>query len=202
MLEPKKGIVTFRAEGNNIKNSPYYSRVIHWPESVKTCSSLNERSGVTIGRGYDMRHRTRDAIIRDLRTAGVPLEQANKISLGSKLHNCNAASFVLKNRNEIGEITEDQQIRLFNLTYPKYEIDAKRFYEKYRRINSPLWDELNIKLRDIFVDMKYQGVLHKVHVLTFEKNSANEVIELIESRQEIRQYENGRNRVKYLKGES
>lgn len=47
--------------------------------------------------------------------------------------------------------------------------------------------------------MKYQGVLKRVYVLTFEKNNINDVIDLMESSQEIMQYENGRNRVKYLK---
>ena len=29
MLEPKEGLLTFRAEGNNTRSSPLYSRVIH-----------------------------------------------------------------------------------------------------------------------------------------------------------------------------
>nr|WP_254893367.1 peptidoglycan-binding protein [Salmonella enterica] len=37
----KRGKLTYDAEGNNIPNSRYYSRVIHWPG--------NEGSGVTLG---------------------------------------------------------------------------------------------------------------------------------------------------------
>lgn len=31
MLEPKKGILTFRAEGNNIRSSKDYSQKLHRP---------------------------------------------------------------------------------------------------------------------------------------------------------------------------
>ena len=56
MLEPKEGLLTFRAEGNNTRGSLFYSRVIHWPGRLAECSRSG--SGVTIGRGYDMKHRS------------------------------------------------------------------------------------------------------------------------------------------------
>lgn len=202
MLEPSKGLITFRSEGNNFKNNQFYSRVIHWPERMKLCDSSGAASGVTIGRGYDMKHRSRASILRDLRMAGIPLEQAHKISFAAKLHKCQAGSFVLKNKNDIGEITEAQQVKLFNLTYPAYESDAHRFYNKYKSNNSVQWEYLNLRIRDVLIDMKYQGNLRRSDILIFEKNNVNEIIELILSTPRIRQYEAARNRVNYLRGDS
>lgn len=39
-MQPKQGLLTFRAEGNNITNSRYYSRKIHWPGVYKTVTSM------------------------------------------------------------------------------------------------------------------------------------------------------------------
>lgn len=74
MLEPKEGLLTFRAEGNNVRNSSNYSRVIHWPNDSAQCRRSG--SGVTIDRGYDMKHRSPKKIVSDLTYAGVPLEKA------------------------------------------------------------------------------------------------------------------------------
>ena len=57
-LTVPKGQLTFDAEGNNNKNSIYYSRIPHVP--------LVGKSGVTIGRGYDLSQHTKDTIIKDL----------------------------------------------------------------------------------------------------------------------------------------
>lgn len=134
--------------------------------------------------------------------AGIPLEQAHKISFAAKLHKCQAGSFVLKNKIDIEEITEAQQVKLFNLTYPAYESDALRLYNKYKSNNSVQWEDLNLRIRDVLIDMKYQGNLRRSDILIFEKNNVNEIIDLILSTPRIRQYEAARNRVNYLRGGS
>jgi hypothetical protein len=45
---------TWAAEGNDNPKSPYYSRVPHWP---------GEKSGLTIGRGYDIGQRSAAEVI-------------------------------------------------------------------------------------------------------------------------------------------
>lgn len=55
-----RGRFTYEHEGHN--SGFYNSKRIHWPGSA---------SGVTIGRGYDMRKRTRDAVINDLIAVGI-----------------------------------------------------------------------------------------------------------------------------------
>jgi len=200
MLEPKQGLITFRSEGNNIKKSIFFTRVIHWPGNIGNCSSSLGASGVTIGRGYDMKHRNPAQIIHDLTRSGITYQQAKKISLGAKLHHCAALDFVEKNRELIGEITEKQQLKLFEITYTDYLIDAKRFYNKYRSPRSLNWQELNLRIRDIFIDLKYQGLLKKVDTHEFENNDISLVINFIKKSPQIMYYEKNRGRINYLLG--
>lgn len=88
-MEPKEGLLTFRAEGNNIPGSQYYSRKIHWPGNP----SISDRygSGLTIGRGYNMKERPESTIISDMVAAGISLENARKIAKGSKKSFCTAS---------------------------------------------------------------------------------------------------------------
>jgi len=201
MLEPSKGIVTFRAEGNNIRGNPYYSRVIHWPGIARQCEARGSASGVTIGRGFDMRERSKESILHDLRISGIPFEQASKISLAARVHNCNALAFVRKYRDDIGEINEIQQLKLFNITYLKYVSNAERIYTRYKKPNSPSWSSLNERIKEIFVDMIYQGVLNVRlgDILPFERNDIESVVSFISSNRRINQYEPGRNRIRFLR---
>ncbi len=121
-MRPKEGSLTYAAEGNNIPTSRYYSRVIHWPGSSIKCT--NEGSGVTLGCGYDMKYRSPAQIKSDLTASGIPLEKAETIAKGSGKSYCEAERFVKENKNIIGEITETQQLRLFELTYKSYIRDS------------------------------------------------------------------------------
>ncbi|WP_162149767.1 hypothetical protein [Chania multitudinisentens] len=49
-----RGHLTFNGEGDNIRGSRNYSRMIHYPN--------RDISGVTIGRGYDMGNRSQSEI--------------------------------------------------------------------------------------------------------------------------------------------
>jgi len=69
MLEPKKGLLTFRAEGNNLKSSRDYSRKIQWPGNSSSCRKNN--SGVTIGRGFDLGDRSKISALISLQKAGI-----------------------------------------------------------------------------------------------------------------------------------
>lgn len=198
MLEPSEGLLTFRAEGNNIPGSKLYTRVIHFPGKESTC--LNNRSGVTIGRGYDLGGRSKGEIVNALTSAGIPREQAEKIAAGAGLKGCAATEFVRKNKNEIGEITESQQLTLFNRVYRDYLKDAIRFYNQYKNPGAVSWEKMDYRLRDVFVDMKYQGNLFVETVRFFEKNDISNVVELINKRPLLKKYEDGRHRVRFLMG--
>ena len=88
--KPSKGLVTFDAEGNNDPNSKYFSRVPHVPSN---------NSGVTIGRGYDMKHRTKTEVIADLVNAGVPKKEGELLAGGAGLSGAKAKTFIKKKRN-------------------------------------------------------------------------------------------------------
>ncbi len=197
-MEPKEGGLTYRAEGNNIPGSPYYSRKIHWPGISFRCHTYG--SGVTIGRGYDLKHRSRREIVHDLTLAGVPSEQAEKIAEAAKKSHCSARDFVKREREYIGEITELQQLRLFELTYQKYIVDSIRFYNKYKKTTSVSWEKLDSTLKDVFVDMKYQGVLTMEMVPVFGKNEKQNVIDLIKTNADLSSAERARGRVSYIQG--
>lgn len=197
-MKPQKGLLTFMAEGNNIPTSQYYSRKLHWPGISPKCSIY--RSGVTLGRGYDMKYRTVNEIVNDLTYSGIPIDKARAIAQGSKKHSCSARDFVIENRKKITDITEIQQLNLFNLTYSRYEVDSMRFYNKYKISTSVLWEALHPILKDVLVDMKYQGVLSFDMVPIFGLNCKDRVIELLKNNQATKPYELSRGRIAYKEG--
>lgn len=165
MPDPDKGILTFRAEGNNLKSSRDYSRKIHWPGNASSCGKNN--SGVTIGRGFDLGDRTKISALLTLKKAGIEKGKAEAISEGAKLKGCAAYYFVLKNRTLINEITEKQQLNLFVLTYEELKKDVERICKKKKTINdfhpNPqilpdlAWDNIPDRIKEILIDLRYRG---------------------------------------------
>ncbi|WLI78206.1 hypothetical protein Q5705_06545 [Kosakonia sp. H02] len=59
----------------------------------------------------------------------------------------------------VGEITHQQQIRLFDFSYREKKDYAKGVYSR-NSANLPkalTWDQVDIKIRDVFVDTIFQG---------------------------------------------
>lgn len=188
------GEITFNAEGNDISSSMYYSKVIHWPG--------NDLSGVTLGRGYDMGSRTQSEIYAHMTQAGIENEQARKISLAHGLKGLDARNFVRNNQALIGEITGDQQIRLFNIVYPDYIDRAVFIYNKWTasEVGRLEWVSLDQAIRDVLVDFVYQGFTTGPNPMkSGMRNSRSEMISYIESTPAINQYEQGRKRADYLR---
>src|SRR5687767_6789147 len=76
VLKPKRGIVTFESEGVESPGGKFHSRVLHVP---------GEASGVTIGRGYDMKLKSRAKIEQELAEARVPRADAKEIAKAAGL---------------------------------------------------------------------------------------------------------------------
>lgn len=193
MLRVPQGQITFDGEGNDVPNSPFFSRVVHWPG--------NPKSGVTLGRGYDMGKRTKGEIYSDMLRAGVGSEKANLIATGAGLKGGAAATFVKEYKEKIGVITHQQQVELFNMVYGGYIDIAKKRYARYSadvpgRVN---WDELPPAIRDILVDLAYQGIPGEKTIPVAAKNDIDLLIKLIESEPDLLKYEAGRNRASYLR---
>lgn len=188
-----RGKLTYDAEGNNIPGSPYYSRVIHWPG--------NEASGVTLGRGYDMGGRTESEIYHDMISAGIDENKAQKISQASNYKGTAAKLFVTNNKNDIGEITEKQQIELFNIIYPDYISRTISNYKKWTAgfETAKDWDELDGPIQEVLIDFVYQGFTKGPKpMLAGANNDKHELISYIRNTPGISRYEPGRHRANYL----
>ncbi len=196
-LQVSAGQITFDAEGNDIDSNPYFSRHIHWPGGA---------SGVTIGRGYDMKERSESAIVNDLVGSGLDSELAKKFAKGAGLKGVEAQEFVKHNRADLGDIPREVQKQLFERIYPKYVEKAKANYNKWTTGSDgkPLagkveWDSLNAAIRDILVDFVYQGFTHGANpMVKGMKNSFDDLVDYIKNNATLQQYEQGRHRAAYL----
>lgn len=142
-LEVDQGQITFDAEGNDRADSIYYSRVLHHP---------GEWSGVTIGRGYDMKLRTAPEILRHMRAAKIDESTAATLSTAAGLSGDDAGAFV--RRNASIEITHEQQKLLFAIVYAEKEKYASTLLDNWSNVS---WDTLSEVMRDILVDLFYRG---------------------------------------------
>jgi hypothetical protein len=71
LLEVQQGVFTFEAEGDDDPKSPQFSRKLH---------VFSNSSGVTIGRGYDMKDRSPSQIKKDLVAVGMKQYIADKFA--------------------------------------------------------------------------------------------------------------------------
>ena len=144
--------ITYDAEGNDDPDSIWYSRRPHVPSSS---------SGVTIGRGYDMRDKTKSQIERDLKEAGINEQKAKLFSEAAGLKGKDAKDFLKENELNDYEISEYQQRKLFQKSYSEKEEYTKYLYNKTDVVKtygeSPEWDKLNPTIREILVDLTYRG---------------------------------------------
>lgn len=156
---------------------------------------------MTIGRGYDMKMRSKDEIFSNLRQANIHSDIAQIMSGGSHLVGASALHFVHKYKKTCGVITRNQQVNLFNNTYPFYYNDTKRIYNKYKSKDGCAWESLNFRISTIMIDMHFQGGFVYWQVPIFEKNNVNAIIDLIRTTT-LLSYEKNRHRINFLKTES
>jgi PKD repeat protein len=101
------GQLTFDVEGTGDE-----TLTIHWPGGS---------SGVTIGRGYDMRWRSKAQVFEALTAAGVPNASAEKLADGAGLDGPEAKAFVEAYKAESwATITRKQQHHLFTAVFSTY----------------------------------------------------------------------------------
>ncbi|RRZ89863.1 hypothetical protein [Erwinia sp. 198] len=84
------------------------------------------------------------------------------------------------------------------MTYSDYYYKAENFYFRRKGKDAVAWRDLDQALRDVFVDMFYQGRLNPNRVKYFEKNDRSNVIRLIKGNRLLSGDEAGRNRIGYL----
>ncbi|MEN3753806.1 lysozyme family protein [Mangrovibacter yixingensis] len=172
---------------------PYFSRVLHWPGGV---------SGVTLGRGYDMGSRSVGSILSTLRQAGLEEYKSVLCSKAAGFKGRQAFHFVQAYGQFVGEITHQQQVNLFEIIYPEYVKRSQHYYNKYLSYSShkTSWDSLDIKIREVFVDIVYQGVDDiKLLVKAASSNNKENMVNLILNSHLYIKYEKNRNRVRFLR---
>jgi hypothetical protein len=125
-----------------------------------------DKSGVTIGPGYDMGHRTHDEIYKDLTAAGIDPDIVQALMQASNKIGPDAQSWVSSHADL--QITEEQQRYLFyEVLVPEYESRTQEqlndFLEKHPEIPPQLadWDNLSDKQRQMLFDFTYNAGLEK-----------------------------------------
>lgn len=142
-----KGQLTFDAEG--AEGGIYHSRKPHVP---------TDSSGVTIGRGYDLKERTQQSVIKDLTDAGLSMQHADAYAQGVGLAGALARDFIISNK--LVEITPEQQNKLFQITYDFMESDCIRICNKsdvVEKYGATDWNTLNSKIKDVVIDLRFRG---------------------------------------------
>ena len=146
-LTVARGQITFDAEGT--EGGRYHSR---------TPSVPSDNSGLTIGRGYDMKEKSAAKIKADLVAAGLSEADAALYAKAAGLSGDAAREFI-KN-NKLPEITLAQQKKLFESTYAEKEADVKRISEKkdvVEAYGATDWEKLDPSIKTLLVDLIYRG---------------------------------------------
>ncbi|MEE8057489.1 MAG: hypothetical protein V3T17_06605 [Pseudomonadales bacterium] len=168
-----KGQLTFDAEGQ--EGGLYHSRVLHVPSSS---------SGLTIGRGYDMKEKTAAKISSDLTAAGIEHASAGLLSKAAGLSGDDAKQFITDNNLQSFEITPETQEALFDAIYSELENDVKRICNKadcvatYGAVN---WDGLRVEIKDTLVDLRFRGDYHATSRRLIQKHVANNDVKAFSS---------------------
>ncbi|WP_354292805.1 peptidoglycan-binding protein [Paramixta manurensis] len=204
-LHVREGQITFDAEGVDYltavepfkqpENMRNFSRVLHCPDKY---------SGVTIGRGYDMKERSTGEIMTHIRQSGIEEYKAVICSKAAGLFGRHAKNFISAYGSLAGEITHLQQIRLFEVSYREKREYARGVYSRRstRTANALKWEHIDSKIRETFVDIVYQGIpgLDPLINLIASGGSRNDIIKSIENDPRQRNYpERLRARVRNLR---
>lgn len=147
--KPPRGIVTYDSEGQESPGGAFHSRVLHVP---------SDSSGVTIGRGYDMKLKKAAKIEADLVSAGVPAADAKMLRAAAGLSGAGARAF--RDAHKSFQISLEVQIKLFDISYREEEAEVKRISAKpdcVAAFGAVDWDKAHSAIRDIFVDLKFRG---------------------------------------------
>ncbi|WP_330647221.1 hypothetical protein [Thioclava sp. FTW29] len=148
-IAPTKGSLTWNSEGT--EGGYYHSRRLHVPSSA---------SGLTIGRGYDMKEKTKTKIMADLKRAGVSTENATLIAGAAGKSGAQAEKFITDNKLEKFEISQQGQKVLFDISYAETEAVVMRICSKadtvatYGAVN---WGKLHGAIKEMLVDLKFRG---------------------------------------------
>jgi len=163
--QPDYGVVTWNSEGS--EGGAYHSRKLHVP---------GDTSGVTIGRGYDLRRKTEAGIEADLTSAGVMSEYVVILKKAAGKFGATARQFIIDNDILDFQVAVDAQKKLFKISYQQESGEARRICEKKdveKLYGKTDWDNLNIYIRDLVIDLKFRGDYTSTARRKIQKSIAN-----------------------------
>lgn len=149
VIAPAKGGLTWDAEGQ--EGGRYHSRILHVPSAS---------SGLTVGRGYDLRERSRVGAQQHFVRAGLDASRASVLSGAVRKRGQAAKAFVLDNDLLDFEITPGMQQTLFEIVYDEMEQDVRRICGKQDVVTAygaVDWSGLDSRIRDVLVDLRFRG---------------------------------------------
>lgn len=203
LLRVSQGQFTFDNEGRDYRTAavpfraaptPWFSRVLHWPGG---------HSGVTLGRGFDMKLRSAGEIYSTLRQAGLEEHKAVICSRATGLSGRAAEQFVTVFGPMIGEISHQQQIQLFEIAWHTKIHYARGVYLRHsadiaQRLS---WEQIDAKIKDIFIDTLYQGNKNAAVMakLIAQRSNREEIIKHLKDDNYYQMSARNRARVEYLK---
>lgn len=147
-----------------------------------------------------MKMRTAGEIFSTLRSLGIEEYRAVIASNAAYLSGRQAKFFVDTTWQLFGEISYVQQIELFKRSYLEKKNYAKPFYEKTaaKKTNAPSWDQLDQKIKDVVVDIFYQGIRHPASLIEAAIAGRTALINFIREDSSLMRYESTRHRIRYL----
>lgn len=146
---PTSGVVTWESEG--AEGGRYHSRKLHVPSTS---------SGLTVGRGYDFRRKSKAKIKADLVACGLATTQADPLSGASGLFGSTAAQFIIDKDLLDFQLSPSQQKALFKISYDEEASEVQRICEKAdveKLYGKTDWANLNSTIKDITIDLKFRG---------------------------------------------
>jgi hypothetical protein len=146
---PEFGLLTWDAEG--MEGGRFHSRVFCVPSAS---------SGLTIGRGYDMKEKTAATIAQDLAASGVSSADAALISRAAGLSGAAASKFIADNKLEKFEISKPCQKNLFLIIYGRLKADVERISAKpdvVAAYGACDWSRIDPAVIDLVVDLRFRG---------------------------------------------
>ncbi len=157
-LNVPKGQLTFNSEGND--SEPYFSRLPHVPGGG---------SGITYGRGLDLKGRTADEVVKlfefvDRYCVPIADEMLTWLCGGVRLSGAGARDYLSTLNQHVPaekqQLTRKQQHFLFLAIYPTYleitirVLTKEDVVEAYGSLD---WDAVPEKVKDVLVDLTYRG---------------------------------------------
>lgn len=147
-----------------------------------------------------MGSRSMGEIFTTLRQAGIEEYKAVICSKAAHIKGHEAGRFVKVYGPLVGEITHQQQIRLFELAYQVKLNEARNLYGRVTRhmVDAPRWELLDQNIRDVIVDIFYQGVHNAKALFQAAIDGRSALITYIRNSPIYATYEKYRHRIRYL----